>query len=69
MTLFKNEDKLVLSSMFNTTYFIICYSNLFEMFLAKDSLFPGTKDKIMLWVLSFEIFMLLTFCMAYLLTN
>jgi len=68
MILFKNEDKLVLSSMFNTTYFIICHSDLFEMFLTKDSPFPGMKGKIK-WVLLFVLFRLLTFCVAYLLTN
>ncbi|MCK4641364.1 MAG: hypothetical protein KAU06_08500 [Candidatus Marinimicrobia bacterium] len=68
MTLFKNGDKLILSSMFNTTYFLICYSNLFEMFLAKDSPFPGIQDEIK-WILLFALYMLLMFRMAYLLTN
>ena len=54
--------------MFNNTDFIICHSDPFGMFPAKDSLFQGTKDKIK-WILLFALFMLLMFCVAYLLTN
>jgi len=54
--------------MFNNTDFIICHSDPFGMFPAKDSLFQGTKDKIK-WILLFALFMLLMFGVAYLLIN
>jgi len=68
MTLFEDEDKLVLSSMFNSIYFKICHSDPFGMFLTNDSLFPGTKDKIK-WILLFALFMLLMFCVTHMLIN